>query len=192
MKVEEYARLAMRTSPQGHNRVMNGCLGLIGEAGEIVDVVKKYLFQSGENPPFPTDKLTDEGGDVLWYCVELLTGLGWEPDEIGALWERTHQDYIRDLREDTEQMRLTDLVVCLSDACHRPYHILHGMDEIPPGARADMLAATTAIGIMAAIGEALRVHCGASLKDAMERNIEKLRRRYPDGFDPERSLHRTE
>ncbi|MDO4356907.1 MAG: hypothetical protein Q4E13_10395 [Clostridia bacterium] len=24
----------------------------------------------------------------------------------------------------------------------------------------------------------------------MERNIEKLKKRYPDGFDPERSLHR--
>ena len=31
-----------------------------------------------------------------------------------------------------------------------------------------------------------------SMDEIAERNIEKLRRRYPDGFDPERSRNRTE
>lgn len=31
---------------------------------------------------------------------------------------------------------------------------------------------------------------GVSLGEVMMRNIEKLRERYPDGFDPERSVHR--
>jgi len=30
------------------------------------------------------------------------------------------------------------------------------------------------------------------MSDIAERNIEKLRRRYPDGFDPERSINRTD
>lgn len=30
------------------------------------------------------------------------------------------------------------------------------------------------------------------LDDVMEANIEKLKKRYPDGFDPERSIHRPE
>lgn len=29
-----------------------------------------------------------------------------------------------------------------------------------------------------------------SLENIMEKNIEKLKKRYPDGFDPEKSLHR--
>ena len=33
---------------------------------------------------------------------------------------------------------------------------------------------------------------GLSLDDVAERNIEKLRRRYPEGFDTERSRNRTE
>jgi NTP pyrophosphatase (non-canonical NTP hydrolase) len=33
---------------------------------------------------------------------------------------------------------------------------------------------------------------GLSLDDIAQRNIDKLRRRYPDGFDPERSRNRTE
>lgn len=33
---------------------------------------------------------------------------------------------------------------------------------------------------------------GFSLDEIMERNIEKLKARYPDGFDAERSIHRPE
>ena len=31
---------------------------------------------------------------------------------------------------------------------------------------------------------------GVSLEEVMQRNVDKLMERYPDGFDPERSLHR--
>ena len=33
---------------------------------------------------------------------------------------------------------------------------------------------------------------GLKLEDVMARNIAKLRKRYPDGFDAERSVHREE
>lgn len=33
---------------------------------------------------------------------------------------------------------------------------------------------------------------GATLEEVMGRNIEKLRKRYPDGFDSERSVHRED
>ena len=33
---------------------------------------------------------------------------------------------------------------------------------------------------------------GVSMDDIAQRNIEKLRKRYPQGFDPERSRNRTE
>ena len=33
---------------------------------------------------------------------------------------------------------------------------------------------------------------GATLEEIMAQNIEKLRKRYPDGFDAERSMHREE
>ena len=66
---EDYQRLAMRTSPEGHDRMLNGCMGLIGEAGEVVDIVKKWKFQSGDHADLPKDKLIEECGDVLWYCA---------------------------------------------------------------------------------------------------------------------------
>lgn len=33
---------------------------------------------------------------------------------------------------------------------------------------------------------------GMTLEHIAQRNIDKLKRRYPDGFDPERSIHRPE
>lgn len=33
---------------------------------------------------------------------------------------------------------------------------------------------------------------GLHMEDILQANVEKLKRRYPDGFDPERSLHRDE
>ena len=39
---------------------------------------------------------------------------------------------------------------------------------------------------LAEIADAL----GVTLEDIARRNIDKLRKRYPDGFDPERSINR--
>lgn len=33
---------------------------------------------------------------------------------------------------------------------------------------------------------------GMTLEDLCQLNVDKLRRRYPDGFDPDRSMHREE
>lgn len=105
MIASEYQRLAQRTSNTGKtiDKLTNGVLGLCGEAGEVSDIVKKYLYQGH---PLDGVALIEELGDVCWYLAE----------------------------------------VC----------------------------------------QALHV----SLDYVMEANIEKLRKRYPDGFEAEKSIHR--
>jgi len=106
MELAEYQALAQRTSNPAltqYEHLLNGALGLAGEAGECCDLVKKNGFQDGREI---RDDLVDELGDELWYIAETATAMNISMDEI---------------------------------ACH---------------------------------------------------NLEKLRRRYPDGFDAERSLHR--
>lgn len=108
MNMNEYQQLAQRTAQITTNKrdkIINGCMGLNGESGECIDLLKKHLFQGH---PLDRDKLIDECSDVLWYVAELATGLD------------------------------------------------------------------------------------ISLEKVAEHNIEKLRNRYPDGFDPERSIHRNE
>ena len=193
MDIRNYQGLAMRTSPEGHDRILNGCMGLIGETGEIVDIVKKWKFQSGDHAELPKDKLIDECGDVLWYCAELATGLN---DFLAALFIEKNF-FFDDMREINENSPLEVTVMRLAAMAVRPTTFL--FDGLPERDARDIghdwqqaQAKAEIVGIVSTIRDILEIHCGIKLEDAMEHNIEKLRRRYPDGFDPERSLHRTE
>ena len=108
MTINEYQKLAMTTlNPELSQKdvLINGVMGLCGESGEAIDIVKKWLAQGHE---LDREKLAKELGDICWYLAETATAL--------------------------------DL----------------------------------------------------SLEDIMAANIEKLKRRYPDGFDSQRSIHRED
>lgn len=191
MLIEEYQALAMRTSPVGHDRIMNGCLGLIGETGEIVDIIKKWKFQSGNQAALPVLNLIEECGDVLWYCAELATGLDVSLSDLFTT-KCFLFDVMRDFNE-TAPLEIT--VMRLSAMAIRPAMLLldgpPGYDKRDPGRDwQEAQAKAELVGIMSTIQDILEMHCRVRLEDAMEFNIDKLRRRYPNGFDPERSLHR--
>lgn len=76
MKVNEYQQLAMTTlNPQLDSKdvLINSVMGLCGESGECIDIVKKWLAQGHE---LNKEKLIDELGDVAWYLAEAATALG--------------------------------------------------------------------------------------------------------------------
>lgn len=89
MTGNEYQKKAMRTASTdkikswimtGYKQLLlNGVMGLNGEAGECIDIVKKHLFQ-GHN--LDRDKLIDELSDVMWYVAITAQGLGVSLDEI--------------------------------------------------------------------------------------------------------------
>jgi NTP pyrophosphatase (non-canonical NTP hydrolase) len=71
-----YQRLAMRTANPAldvSQQLLNGALGLCGEAGEVADTLKKSLFQGHE---LDRDVVLKELGDVLWYVAQLCEALG--------------------------------------------------------------------------------------------------------------------
>ena len=107
MTPNEYQKLAMATlNPQlGQKDVLiNAVMGLCGESGEAIDIVKKHLHQGHE---LDREKLIKELGDIAWYLAEAATALDID------------------------------------------------------------------------------------LETVLERNIEKLKSRYPEGFSAERSIHRN-
>lgn len=107
MTPNEYQKLAMTTlNPQlGQKDVLiNAVMGLCGESGEAIDIVKKHLHQGHE---LDQEKLIKELGDIAWYLAEAATALDID------------------------------------------------------------------------------------LETVLERNIEKLKSRYPEGFSAERSIHRN-
>ena len=108
MTANEYQRQALRTLNPALDRrdvLINGVMGLCGEAGEAIDIVKKHLAQGHE---LDREGLIKELGDVAWYLAETAWAL-----------------------------------------------------DVP-------------------------------LEAVLQRNLDKLRARYPEGFDSERSIERVE
>lgn len=75
MTVNEYQKLAMTTLNPGLSQrdvMINGVMGLCGESGECIDIVKKHLAQGHD---LDREKLIKELGDVAWYLAETAHAL---------------------------------------------------------------------------------------------------------------------
>lgn len=82
MDASEYQKLAMRTlNPALDERgvLINGVMGLCGESGEVIDIVKKHLAQGH---PLDRERIIRELGDVAWYLAETATAVGADLSEI--------------------------------------------------------------------------------------------------------------
>lgn len=102
---QQEALRTMNTTLSKRDVLINGVMGLCGEAGEAIDIVKKHIAQGHE---LDRDGLIKELGDVAWYMAETAYAL-----------------------------------------------------NVP-------------------------------LEEVLQRNIDKLRARYPEGFEADKSLHRQE
>ena len=108
MTINEYQNLAMKTRNPALSQkdtLINSVMGLCGESGEAIDIVKKWL---AHGHTLDRDRLIKELGDIAWYLAEAAVAL-----------------------------------------------------DVP-------------------------------LEDILMANIDKLRKRYPEGFASERSIHRAE
>lgn len=108
MTINEYQKLAMTTlNPELDKKdvLINSVMGLCGESGEAIDIVKKWMAQGHE---LDKEHFAKELGDIAWYLAEAATAI-----------------------------------------------------DMP-------------------------------LEDILQANIDKLKKRYPEGFDTEKSLHRLE
>lgn len=82
MTINEYQGLAMRTSNQElskEDHMLNGVLGLVGESGEIADLVKKNRMQGHM---LDIEHAAKELGDVCWYIAETATAIGCDLETI--------------------------------------------------------------------------------------------------------------
>lgn len=82
MTINEYQKLAMVTlNPELDKKdvLINGVMGLCGESGEAIDIVKKHLAQGHE---LDKEKLAKELGDVAWYLAETATAIGYDLEDV--------------------------------------------------------------------------------------------------------------
>ena len=65
-------------------RLLTGGIGICSEGGELLDLVKKLLFQGKEPTPELREKIKLELGDVMWYVQQVLIWGGWSLEEVLA------------------------------------------------------------------------------------------------------------
>lgn len=87
MNFNEYQVEAMRTASGSCNEsneslMLNGAMGLNGEAGEVIDILKKYMFQGHE---LDKEHIAKELGDCLWYIAVCAKGIGYNLDDIAEM-----------------------------------------------------------------------------------------------------------
>ncbi len=82
LSANEYQKLAMTTlNPELSKKdvLINGVMGLCGEAGEAIDIVKKWLAQGHD---LDKEKLAKELGDIAWYLAETAYALDLSLEDI--------------------------------------------------------------------------------------------------------------
>lgn len=82
MKINEYQKLAMTTlnkDLKNEDILINGVMGLCGEAGEVIDLVKKHLHQGHD---LDKEKLIKELGDVAWYLAEVAYAIDIDLESV--------------------------------------------------------------------------------------------------------------
>lgn len=82
MNINDYQKEAMTLlNPALTERdvLMNALMGLCGESGEAIDLMKKHLYQGH---PLDREKLIKELGDIAWYLAEAATGLDIDLSEV--------------------------------------------------------------------------------------------------------------
>lgn len=84
MTFDEFQTGVMRTASDickanNENMLLNGILGAAGESGEMVDLMKKQLFQGH---PFNREHYIKECGDVLYYLALIAESLGTTLEDI--------------------------------------------------------------------------------------------------------------
>lgn len=79
---EEYQEAVasfMQSSLSNEQALSNWALGLAGESGEVIELVKKHLYHG---KPLDEARVKEEVGGVLWYVAALLNQLGLSLGEV--------------------------------------------------------------------------------------------------------------
>lgn len=87
MTFDEYQAKTKETAiyPSVGERFVYPTLGLLGEAGEVAEKVKKiFRDEGGTVTPEKREEIKKELGDVLWYLSQLAAELGLSLKEIAV------------------------------------------------------------------------------------------------------------
>jgi NTP pyrophosphatase (non-canonical NTP hydrolase) len=197
MNIHEYHRLALRTVSAMKSPIddlVHGSLGMAGEAGEIVDVVKKLFAY---DKPLDKDGLLLEIGDCFWYCNLNFSRL-FSPESLESgdalndlLVHLTERVEGFDGKVDTPDFILISarLHGVSSQALNTACHIAVGKSPEQCGQLLTELLDYTVSTVEALL--VLTKALGSTLDQVFDMNIRKLEKRYPDlRFNADHAINR--
>ena len=182
MDAKEYVKLAMRTiCPQGQpiverlsdhyngpslpqpTALLHGCIGLAGEAGELAEALSKWL---NDGAALDRTNLIEELGDCEWYCAEIQYALG-------------------------QSIMTTPHTTCYLAYSHQQLVVQTGvlMTVIQRwlyyGKGLDVDKVVQAVGHILGYVCEIASRIEVTISEVREKNIAKLRARYPEKFTEE-------
>lgn len=190
MSLSKYQQLSVRTmSKEGSlkDQLLNMVVGIIGEFGEVVDILKKHLFQGHD---LNKQDLIEEIGDVMFYIVNLCTLLDIDIERLDMDTQHIVYDSsnTQSISEIKNKDSLLSQVLCVQFKSGELADIMQS--NLFEG---DVLSETrltnTLINLMSNMIELCDL-LDIDLSRILELNIDKLSLRYPKGFSVEDSIHR--
>lgn len=172
-RFQEQARRTMNEDTQNTNQYLNMAMGLVGEVGELVDLMKKEMYQGHKKPDY-----AEEIGDILWYLVNyarlMNSTLVFRPKKY-----RDRLEHISALLNRTNTIFNNEVYLMQFDT------------PIKRNLQGNILEDTRLLmqdvySNIITLADILKV----DLDYAKQRNIDKLQKRYPQGFDADRSVNR--
>ena len=76
---KDFESLSSRLKEKRALRLLHGSCGIVTEAGELLDVMKKHIFYGKE---IDTVNIVEEIGDLMWYSAIILDELGVEFEDV--------------------------------------------------------------------------------------------------------------
>lgn len=99
-----YDKVAERINTGSSGQLLHGALGLSGEAGELLDAVKKHIMYGKE---LDRANVLEEAGDALWYLSLVLESVGSNFSEVMQLnHDKLEKRYPGGFTEALAQLRL--------------------------------------------------------------------------------------
>lgn len=170
MTLNDYFAEMARTYKR--DRQDNHVLGLIGETGEVADLLKKHVYHESLSFDELRVKMRDELGDCLWYLFALMADAVVDPQGFDS--SVVTFDHVQQLFQPRRHEGFAAVVYLMH---HASASIASAMgmrfdDEAP------RVAMWTYLGNVAKLATRLNLN----LNDIAEGNVAKLKARYPDGF----------